>query len=196
MRNLRLKPMIRGLCIAAVLGTCGVASFAQLIPASSADSGRRAVIAVNQGTIYNNINNAQNSANNAWNYANSAQGTANNAYGAAVNAQAGADGAAGTAAEALRRAAEGSAGAMINNPMDVISNQTNYYALEVDGGSALAGDSYNTKFIRVACFRGARGPSELVKDIFWNMVYCPSDSRFVALSFPPGKTPADSGGAD
>lgn len=63
---------------------------AQTIPASSADSGRRAVIAVDQATINNNIN-------NAWNYANSAYSTATWAVSIGQGAQ-------GTADDAKARA--------------------------------------------------------------------------------------------
>lgn len=76
----RKSAVFRAIGAGALLALGTLHAFGQQIPASSADSGRRAVIAVNQGTIYNNINNAQNSANNAWNYANNAQNTANAAY--------------------------------------------------------------------------------------------------------------------
>jgi hypothetical protein len=72
---------------------CG--SFAQRVPASSSDSGRRAVVAIDQNSINNSINNAYNTAsyavavgNNAQNSANNAQGTANWAAGMAQDAQA------------------------------------------------------------------------------------------------------------
>lgn len=74
-------------------------SLAQRVPASSSDSGRRAVVAIDQNTINNNISNAWNTANNAQNTANwagavgsNAQATANwavdvaNAANAAANA--------------------------------------------------------------------------------------------------------------
>ncbi|MDM0036757.1 alanine-zipper protein [Variovorax sp. J22P271] len=64
-----------------------VCASAQSIPASSADSGRRAVVAVDQATINNNINNALNAGNNAWNYANSAYTVANTAVNIGNNAQ-------------------------------------------------------------------------------------------------------------
>ena len=70
-----------------LLTTSCVAAFAQSIPASSADSGRRAVIAVNQDNIYNNINNANNNAINAGNLANWAVNLSNKAQNTANTAQ-------------------------------------------------------------------------------------------------------------
>ena len=170
MRTIKLKPTIRALGLVAMLGTCSLAAVAQLIPASSADSGRRAVIAVNQGTIYNNINNAQNSANNAWNYAN----VANNAAG---NAQAGADGARGLAEAAYRRAEDGGAGMMVGMPIDVSGTNLSSFApwYKVPGDqNALAGA------LRVACFKGAAGPAAVPG------LQCPAGASLVALSYTPG----------
>lgn len=191
MRTIRLIPTIRALGLVAMLGTCSLAAVAQLIPASSADSGRRAVIAVNQGTIYNNINNAQNSANNAWNYANGAQNTANVAYNAANNAQytanvannaagnaqAGADGARGLAEAAYRRAEDGGAGMMVGMPIDVSGSNLGMFSAWFrvpNDQNALAGA------LRVACFKGAAGPGSVPG------LQCPPGANLVALSYTPG----------
>lgn len=79
-------------------------AFAQNLPANSADSGRRAVVAIDQATINNNINNAVNIGNNATNIANYANSRvdgawnyANTAYNEARGARQAADSAAGTA---------------------------------------------------------------------------------------------------
>lgn len=77
-----------------IVSNCGIAT-AQTIPASSADSGRRAVISIDQATINNTITNAQSTATAAYNYAdagyNTAVGASNYAgaaYGLAADAQA------------------------------------------------------------------------------------------------------------
>jgi hypothetical protein len=68
--------------IGLLLLTASVASsaLAQRVPASSSDSGRRAVVAIDQASINNSINNAQTTANYAVN-------VGGNANTAAVNAQ-------------------------------------------------------------------------------------------------------------
>lgn len=91
----RRTKVIQALGATFFLTTACIAAIAQSIPASSADSGRRAVVAVDQSNIYNNINNANNNAINAANVAtwavdlsNNAQNTANTAINignAAVN---------------------------------------------------------------------------------------------------------------
>lgn len=54
------------------------------VPASSADSGIRAVVAIDQANIYNNINNSYNVANNAVNISNYAISLASNGTGRVV----------------------------------------------------------------------------------------------------------------
>lgn len=93
--NHRKVALARGVA-AAVLVFAGMhAAHAQRIPASSADSGRRAVVAVDQSNIYNSINNVNNTASYAYQVANNAQNTANYAASRAADAQATANGAAG-----------------------------------------------------------------------------------------------------
>jgi hypothetical protein len=57
---------------ACILSVGALHAFAQQIPASSADSGRRAIVSISQGNIYNSINSAQSTANAAYNYADAA----------------------------------------------------------------------------------------------------------------------------
>ncbi|VTU46173.1 hypothetical protein SRS16P2_00521 (plasmid) [Variovorax sp. SRS16] len=94
-----------------VASLCGMTT-AQTIPASSADSGRRAVISVDQATITNNVNNAQSTANAAYNYAGAAYNYADAGYNTAVGASNYAGAAYGLAADAQARAinAQNSAG--------------------------------------------------------------------------------------
>ena len=61
-------------------------ALAQRIPASSQDSGRRAIVAIDQASIINNINNAQNTANYAVGVGSNAQGTADYAVRVAQDA--------------------------------------------------------------------------------------------------------------
>lgn len=70
-------------------------ALAQRIPASSSDSGRRAVVAIDQQQINNNVNNAVNIANYANSVANNAQNSANNAQWTADRARDAANAAAG-----------------------------------------------------------------------------------------------------
>lgn len=83
-------------------------ALAQRIPASSSDSGRRAVVAIDQAWINNNINNAQNTANYAVGVGNNAQNTANYAVNVGSNAQGTADWAARVAQDAATRTSYGS----------------------------------------------------------------------------------------
>ncbi len=87
--------LMRGLAIAVLALSVGHAAYAQRIPASASDSGRRAVVAVDQSNIYNSINNANNTANYAYSVANNAQNTANYAESRAADAQAKANEASG-----------------------------------------------------------------------------------------------------
>ncbi|MDN6888000.1 hypothetical protein QMO14_30945 [Variovorax sp. CAN2819] len=96
-----------GLVALAVTATFG--AHAQRIPASSSDSGRRAVVAIDQATINNNINNAQNTANYGVAVGNNAQNTANYAVAVGGNAQGTADWAARMAQDAASRPSYGSA---------------------------------------------------------------------------------------
>ncbi|WP_307692146.1 hypothetical protein [Variovorax ginsengisoli] len=83
-----LTPFVRSTAVAiAVSAFVATAAYAQLIPASSADSGRRAVIAIDQASINNNIQNATNIGNNANAYADYASHQANNAQNSANTAQ-------------------------------------------------------------------------------------------------------------
>ncbi|MCR6481020.1 hypothetical protein NU688_33020 [Variovorax sp. ZS18.2.2] len=61
-------------------------TFAQSLPANSSDSGRRAVVAIDQTSINNNIKNVQNTANHAVNLTNGASGTAAQALSVANQA--------------------------------------------------------------------------------------------------------------
>jgi hypothetical protein len=74
-------------------------ALAQRIPASSSDSGRRAVVAIDQQQINNNVNNAVNIANYANSVANNAQNSANNAQWTADRARDAANAAAGSGGE-------------------------------------------------------------------------------------------------
>lgn len=77
----------RALGLLVLSASLATSALAQRIPASSSDSGRRAVVAIDQATITNNINNAYNTANYAANVGNNAQNTANWAVSLANNAQ-------------------------------------------------------------------------------------------------------------
>ncbi|MDP9897364.1 hypothetical protein J2W32_006479 [Variovorax boronicumulans] len=77
----------RSLGILVLSASLASSALAQRIPASSSDSGRRAVVAIDQATINNNINNAYNTANYAANVGNNAQNTANWAVALANDAQ-------------------------------------------------------------------------------------------------------------
>lgn len=181
----RNSAVFRAIGAGALLALGTLHAFGQQIPASSADSGRRAVIAVNQGSIYNGINNAYYTGVNA-------QNSANIAYNTAVNAQAGADGAAGLAGEAYRRAGEAQNGAMIGAAIDVGGFQPTYDAFKA-AGVPIAADSQSGRILRVACFRGATGPNQILKDA-GTLVTCPSGSNWVALSVSPGYADQGAGG--
>lgn len=107
---MHLKRMRLGQSIAVGLLalTLGGTALAQRIPASSSDSGRRAVVAIDQASINNHINNAQNTANYAVGVGNNAQNTANHAVNVGNNAQGTADWAARMAQDAATRTSYGS----------------------------------------------------------------------------------------
>lgn len=75
------SPLKRRMGVVLLAATFAGGAVAQRVPASSSDSGRRAVVAIDQASINNNINNAQNTAN----YAVSVGGNANNAASNAQN---------------------------------------------------------------------------------------------------------------
>lgn len=74
--KLKRTRLARSVAVALLAVTMAGTALAQRIPASSSDSGRRAVVAIDQASINNYINNAQNTANHAVNVGNNAQGTA------------------------------------------------------------------------------------------------------------------------
>jgi hypothetical protein len=73
--------LARRVSIVLLAATFASSALAQRVPASSSDSGRRAVVAIDQASINNNINNALNTAN----YAVSVGGNANSAASNAQN---------------------------------------------------------------------------------------------------------------
>lgn len=100
---------LRAFGLSLLMSCLACSSLAQRLPASSSDSGRRAVVAIDQATINNNINNAQNTANYGVAVGNNAQNTANYAVAVGSNAQGTADWAARLAQDAGSRASYGSA---------------------------------------------------------------------------------------
>lgn len=74
--KLKRKRLARSVAVSLLAVTLAGTALAQRIPASSSDSGRRAVVAIDQASINNNINNAQNTANWAGNVGSAAQRTA------------------------------------------------------------------------------------------------------------------------
>lgn len=75
--------LARRVGIALFAATLASGALAQRWPDSSADSGRRAVVVIDQAQINNNINNAQNTANYAVSVGGNANSAANNAQNTA-----------------------------------------------------------------------------------------------------------------
>jgi hypothetical protein len=74
---------MRRISVVIVAATIAGGALAQRVPASSSDSGRRAVVAIDQASINNSINNAQNTANYAVNVGGNANNAASNAQNTA-----------------------------------------------------------------------------------------------------------------
>ncbi len=147
----------RSLC---VLLTCAFAGsgWAQVIPASSADSGRRAAVVIDQASIYTNINNAWQTGVNAWNYANSAYSYADASYNTAVYATNLAGAAQETAAAAYGRGGGFATGVFTRH----------------DGGNMTS---------QVACVYGSYGPAS-----GYTPVRSPTGTSFVPFGCPAGSS--------
>jgi hypothetical protein len=82
----RLSFFIKALPLFILCLTASSGSDAQRVPASSSDSGRRAIVAIDQNQINQTVNNAQTSANQAINISNHAVNVGNNAASVAWQA--------------------------------------------------------------------------------------------------------------
>ena len=133
-------------------------SWAQVVPASSADSGRRAAVVIDQANIYNNINSAWQTGVNAWNYANSAYGYADAAYNTAVYASNVAGAARATADAAYGRGGGFATGVFTRH----------------DGGNNVS---------QVACVYGSYGPTS-----GYTPVQTPTGTGFQPFTCPAGSS--------
>lgn len=181
--NQRKSALLRSLGAAMLLASLGTLASAQVIPASSADSGRRATITVNQADIYNKINNAQYTGDVAYN-------SSVNAYNAAVNAYNRAGDAIYTSNEALAKARDGANGSMASGFVDFPNDSNNSSSLpNVPTGSSGSTGGY----LRCACIVGAPGPNWLSPGPN-QATYCPAGAAWVAFSWTGNLTDGGGGG--
>ncbi|WP_076999152.1 alanine-zipper protein [Variovorax sp. KK3] len=143
-----------------MLAACLVTAngWAQSIPASSADSGRRAAVVIDQAHIYTNINNAWQTGVNAWNYANSAYSYADASYNTAVYASNVANSAQNTANAAYGRGGGFATGVFARH----------------DGGNMIS---------QVACVYGSYGPAS-----GYTPVRTPTGTSFEPFTCPAGSS--------